>query len=77
MRAGKEHGLKPKVHADQFRDRGGAKLAARVRATSVEHVDATGLGGIHALRKAGVVPVLPALRRASSRGSSTSRTHAG
>ncbi len=58
LRAGKEHGLKAKVHADQFRDGGGAKLAARVRATSVEHVDATGPAGIRALLKARVVPVL-------------------
>lgn len=58
LRAGKHHGLRPKVHADQFRDSGGARLAAEVGAISVEHVDATGRGGIRALAKAGVIPVL-------------------
>ncbi len=58
LRAGKRHGLRPKVHADQFRDSGGAKLAAELGAISVEHVDATGRSGIRALAKAGVIPVL-------------------
>ncbi len=58
LRAGKRHGLKAKVHADQFRDGGGALLAARVHATSVEHVDATRRKGIQALERARVVPVL-------------------
>jgi imidazolonepropionase len=58
LRAGKRHGLRPKVHADQFRDRGGARLAAEVRAVSVEHVDATHRAGMRALAQARVVPVL-------------------
>jgi len=58
LKAGIEHGLEPKVHADQFRDSGGARLAARVKAISVEHVDATGPAGMRALAKAGVIPVL-------------------
>ncbi len=56
--AGRRHGMRPKVHADQFRDRGGARLAADVRAISVEHVDATRRAGMRALAGAGVVPVL-------------------
>lgn len=58
LRAGRRAGLRPKVHADQFRDSGGARLAARVKAISVEHVDATGPRGIKALADAGVVAVL-------------------
>lgn len=58
LKAGLEHGLRPKVHADQFRDGGGARLAARMKAVSVEHVDATGPAGIRALARAGVIPVL-------------------
>ena len=58
LRAAKRLGLRAKVHADQFRDGGGALLAARMKAVSVEHVDATRKKGIEALRKAGVVPVL-------------------
>jgi imidazolonepropionase len=56
--AGRRLGLRPKVHADQFRDRGGARLAAEVKAVSVEHVDATRRSGLRALARAGVVPVL-------------------
>ena len=58
LRAGKRHGMRPKVHADQFRDRGGARLAAEVGAVSVEHVDATRRAGMRALAAARVVPVL-------------------
>jgi imidazolonepropionase len=58
LRAARRLGLRAKVHADQFRDGGGALLAARMKAVSVEHVDATRRPGILALRRAGVVPVL-------------------
>ena len=58
LKAGKKLGLGAKVHADQFRDSGGARLAAELRAVSVEHVDATGPAGRKALAKARVVPVL-------------------
>lgn len=58
LKAARRHKLKIKVHADQFRDGGGALLAARFKATSVEHVDATRKRGIEALKKARVVPVL-------------------
>ena len=58
LRAGKRHGLRPKVHADQFRDGGGARLAAQVRAISAEHLDATKPAGIRALSKARVIAVL-------------------
>ena len=58
LRAARRLGLRAKVHADQFRDGGGAKLAAEMKAVSVEHVDATGPAGIGALVRAGVVPVL-------------------
>jgi len=56
--AGRAHGLRPKVHADQFGDGGGADLAATVGAISAEHLDGTGEEGIRRLREAGVVPVL-------------------
>ncbi len=58
LMAGRRLGLRPKVHADQFRDRGGARLAAELKAISVEHVDATRRSGMRALARAGVVPVL-------------------
>ena len=75
LRAGLEHGLRPKVHADEFRDGGGAKLAASVGAISAEHLGGTGPEGIRAMAQAGVVPVLlPAtclflgLKRPDARG---------
>ncbi|MDJ0973964.1 MAG: imidazolonepropionase [Planctomycetota bacterium] len=58
LKSARRHGLKIKVHADQFRDGGGALLAAKFKATSVEHVDATRKRGIDALKKARVIPVL-------------------
>jgi imidazolonepropionase len=58
LRAGRSFGLVPKVHADEFRDGGGAALAAEVGAVSAEHLGATGPAGIAALAAAGVVAVL-------------------
>lgn len=51
-------GLGTKLHVDQFRDGGGAALAARLRATSADHLDATGPAGARALARAGTVGVL-------------------
>lgn len=75
LKAGLRHGLRPKVHADEFRDGGGAKLAASVGAISAEHLGGTGPEGIRAMAKAGVIPVLlPAtclflsLKRPDARG---------
>lgn len=58
LRAAARLGLKGKVHADEFGDSGGAALAARLKATSAEHLGGTGPAGIRAMAKAGVVPVL-------------------
>jgi imidazolonepropionase len=58
LEAGQAHGLGLKVHADEFRDGGGARLAAEVGAVSAEHLGATGPEGIRALAAAGVIPVL-------------------
>lgn len=57
-RAAQRAGLGVKVHADEFRDGGGARLAAELGAVSAEHLGATGPAGIRALARAGVVPVL-------------------
>jgi len=58
LRAAKRHGLLGKIHADEFGDSGGARLAARMKAVSAEHLGGTGPAGIRALARAGVVPVL-------------------
>lgn len=57
LEAGKTHGLRPKLHADQLSDGGGALLAARVGAVSADHLEKVSDGGIEAMLQAGVVAV--------------------
>lgn len=53
-------GLGSRVHIGQFRDVGGAELAARVGARAVDHVEHIGRDGIEALARANVfVGLLP------------------
>lgn len=54
LTAGKRHGLRPRVHADQLSDFGGAALAAELEAASADHLDNVGDEGIRALAAAGV-----------------------
>ncbi len=58
LNAGVEHGLTPKVHADEFTDIGGAALAAECNAASADHLLMASREGIEAMAHAGVVPVL-------------------
>lgn len=46
------------LHADQFSDGGGAALAARVRASSADHLACASDRGLRAMARAGVVAVL-------------------
>ncbi|MDI6808342.1 MAG: imidazolonepropionase [Candidatus Eisenbacteria bacterium] len=55
---GIRHNLKPKLHADEFSDSGGALLAAEVSAVSADHLMCTGRAGMEKLLSAGVIPVL-------------------
>jgi len=56
--AGCEHGLRPKLHADQRTNGGGALLAAEVGAVSADHLDQVDEAGIRALAAAGTTAVL-------------------
>lgn len=56
--AAKEHGLKPKIHADEFVDSGGARVAGEVGAVSAEHLYAASREGLEAMKQAGTVAVL-------------------
>ena len=56
--AGKNYGLKPKVHADEMSMLGGAELAADVGAASAEHLLFSSHEGIKAMADKGVVAVL-------------------
>ena len=57
LETGRRHGLRPKLHADQLSDGGGAKLAAEVHAISADHLEQTSDDGVAAMAEAGVVAV--------------------
>jgi len=56
--AGAEHGLVPRLHADEFADSGAAELAAELGARSADHLVAVSERGIEAMAEAGVMAVL-------------------
>ncbi|HHC09518.1 MAG TPA: imidazolonepropionase, partial [Actinobacteria bacterium] len=58
LEAGRAHGLKPKLHADQLGRVGAARLAAEVGAVSADHVDHASDADLAALAEAGTVAVL-------------------
>ena len=58
LEAGKRHGLKPKIHADQLSPGGGAELAAEVEAFSADHLEYVSPFGIDRMAEKGVVAVL-------------------
>ena len=56
--AGKEKGLKPKLHADELADVGASALAAEVDAVSADHLLHASDAGLLAMRDRGTVAVL-------------------
>lgn len=59
--AATRHGLRPRLHVDQFSDGGGGALAAELGASCADHLDCVSDAGIAAMRTAGVVAgILPA-----------------
>lgn len=58
LRAGLEHGLIPKLHADELEGSGGAELAAEVGAASADHLGDVSDAGIAALAASGTVATL-------------------
>ena len=58
LEAGKRHGLKPKIHADEMAASGGSTVAAEVGAVSADHLMKTPPEGIAAMKEAGVVATL-------------------
>jgi imidazolonepropionase len=56
--AGKAHGLKPRIHADELGASGGSQVAAEVGARSADHLIFVPPDGIEAMRAAGVVATL-------------------
>ena len=58
LSAAVRHGLKIKLHADQFSECGGTTLACEFKATSADHLECTTQAGMKALAAAGVVAVM-------------------
>jgi len=58
LRAGLEHGLLPKLHADELEGSGGAELAADLGAASADHLGDISEAGIRALADSGTVATL-------------------
>jgi len=56
--SGKEHGLTPKLHADEMTKLGGAELAAEVGAISASHLLFASENGLKAMAKQSVMAVL-------------------
>lgn len=58
LETGKQHGLKPRLHADEFVDSGAAELAGEVGAFSADHLMAVSNAGINRLAAHNVVATL-------------------
>ena len=56
--AAREHGLEPKLHADELHAFGAAELAGELRARSADHLVRVSESGMRALAEAGVAAVL-------------------
>lgn len=58
LQAAQRHGLRARIHADQFELSGGAQLAAEVGAATADHLEHTDAAALEALERASVQPVL-------------------
>jgi imidazolonepropionase len=58
LQAGLQHGLRPKLHADELHDGGAALLAAELSAVSADHLAAISPAGIAALAASNTVATL-------------------
>lgn len=58
LRAGLDHGLRPKLHADELEGSGGAELAVEVGAASADHLGDVSEAGIRALAGSRTVATL-------------------
>jgi imidazolonepropionase len=58
LEAGKQHGLRPKIHADEIDAIGGSRLAGEIGAASAEHLIACPPEGIASMAKGGTVACL-------------------
>ena len=56
--AGRQHGLRPKIHADEIEAIGGSELAGEIGAVSAEHLIVCPPEGIESMAKGGVIACL-------------------
>lgn len=58
MEAGKQYGMKPKIHANQLHISGGVQVGVKVDALSVDHLESMGAEEIEALKNTEVMPTM-------------------
>ena len=58
LEAGKAHGLRPKIHANELAVSGGVQVGVRYGALSVDHLERTTDAEIEALRGSGTMPTM-------------------
>jgi imidazolonepropionase len=58
LNVGKEHGLVPKIHADEIVNTGGAALAAEIGVVSADHLLMSSDNGLHQMAKKDVIGVM-------------------
>lgn len=58
LEAAIEHGMRTRIHADEFVDSGGAELAGEMGCLSADHLMAVSDAGIAAMKRGGVTPIL-------------------
>ncbi len=58
LSTGINYGLKPKIHAEELSNSGGAILAGKLKATSADHLEHISDEGIASMKEGGVVAVL-------------------
>jgi imidazolonepropionase len=56
--AAREHGLEPRLHADEFAPSGASELASELRAFSADHLMEASEHGLSSLREAGTIAIL-------------------
>lgn len=58
LEAAKQHGMQPRIHANQLSNSGGVQAGVQVGALSVDHLEYVGDAEIAALKKSNVMPTL-------------------
>jgi len=56
VEAGKRHGMRPRIHANQLHRSGGVQVGVKTRAVSVDHLENIGEEEISLLQNSGVMP---------------------